>query len=113
MFYCSSADCEGIFCCLHCCCSSCTQQACNCNLQMSCTHAEKQLSVRRPVCELYGVDLAFGSDYGAVTQRESTLLVLGCSTALVDFRPGCLNVTHTSAAAGATPALQCPLLSYM
>ena len=49
-------------------------------------------SACRPVCELYGVDLGYGSDLGAVTQRDRALVMMSCSTELEGFSEGCLDV---------------------
>ena len=44
---------------------------------------------------MYGLDVGFGGDFGAVTQSDHALLALGCSEPLVDLTPACLFVNAT------------------
>ena len=54
----------------------------------------------RPVCTMYGLDIGYGGDFGAVTQKLQALVMLACSAPLLQLEPACLFANATEDAEG-------------
>lgn len=56
----------------------------------------EQEHVCRPVCTVYGADIGYDGDNGAVTQSDNALLLLGCSETIQDLDTSCVLANATS-----------------
>lgn len=57
---------------------------------------------------MYGLDIGYGGDFGAVTQKDTALVLLACSAPLVGLEAACLFANATDDTEGELAPQQHP-----